>query len=148
VNLVTVLSGGVVMIVPLKQGVNEMSDVELLVRLIENEKKKMDFHDSALTCCRFNLEKYTHELNGHLADMLNTTCDNSDAPEKQDTITDANDLRIGDIVEITGSPQEGWVRIRGKEMTVFRIGNVVKAYSGNIGWSLIGGTEWKFIRRP
>lgn len=73
----------------------------------------------------------------------------------QPQITDWRDLRIGDVIELTGSYNHCWKEHAGREMTVK---NVYPSHGDNddqvdlLGesgsWSLGGNTIWRFIRRP
>lgn len=75
-------------------------------------------------------------------------------PEPELVITDWRDLRVGDVVEVTGSDNPGWVRLKGVESLVMRIGpyeNDVSFCPRNDDdgdWVMSDNTEWRFIRRP
>lgn len=74
--------------------------------------------------------------------------------EPELVITDWRDLRVGDVVEVTGSDNPGWVRLKGVESLVTRIG----LYEDDVSfrprnddggdWAMSNNTEWRFIRRP
>ena len=73
--------------------------------------------------------------------------------ESELVITDWRDLRVGDVVEVTGSDNTGWVRLKGVESLVTRIGPYEDDVSfcprnGGGDWTMSDNTEWHFIRRP
>jgi len=75
--------------------------------------------------------------------------------EPELVITDWRDLKVGDVVEITGSSNNCWKDHSGQEMTVKNVypddgDNDDQVYFiGESGsWSLGGNTTWRFIRRP
>lgn len=84
------------------------------------------------------------------------TLDESDEKPEHESelvITDWRDLRVGDVVEITGCDEtDAWNRFRGIEVLVSKIGEKerdVMLRHINLGvWWLRRGTKWKFIRRP
>lgn len=76
-------------------------------------------------------------------------------PEPKLVITDWRKLRVGDVVEITGSDNGCWEEHSGMEMTVENVypddgdDDVQVDLLGESGaWSLGGNTTWRFIRRP
>lgn len=74
-------------------------------------------------------------------------------PEPELVITDWRDLRVGDVVEVTGSDNPGWVRLKGVESLVTRIGPCEDDVSfcprnDDGDWTMSDNTEWRFIRRP
>jgi len=75
--------------------------------------------------------------------------------EPELVITDWRDLKVGDVVEITGSSNNCWKDHSGQEMTVKNVypddgHNDSQVYFiGESGaWYLGGNTTWRFIRRP
>ena len=75
--------------------------------------------------------------------------------EPEPVITDWRDLRVGDVVEVTGSDNPGWVRLKGVESLVTRIGPCEDDVSfcprnddDDGDWTMSDNTEWRFIRRP
>ena len=73
--------------------------------------------------------------------------------EPEIVITDWRDLRVGDVVEVTGSGNPGWVRLKGVESLVTRIGPCEDDVSfcprnDDGDWTMSDNTEWRFIRRP
>lgn len=73
--------------------------------------------------------------------------------EPELVITDWRDLRVGDVVEVTGSDNPGWVRLKGVESLVTRIGPCEDDVSfcprnDDGDWAMSDNTEWRFIRRP
>ena len=76
-------------------------------------------------------------------------------PEPELVITDWRKLRVGDVVEITGSDNGCWKELSGMEMTVENVypddwdnDNQVDLLGESGAWSLGGNTTWRFIRRP
>lgn len=76
-------------------------------------------------------------------------------PEPELVITDWRDLKVGDVVEITGSSNGYWKDHSGIEMTVKDVypdhgdnDDQVDLSGESGGWSLGGNTTWRFIRRP
>ena len=74
---------------------------------------------------------------------------------EQPVITDWRDLRIGDVIELTGSYNHCWKEHAGREMTVKNVypshgdnDNQVDLLGESGSWSLGGNTIWRFIRRP
>lgn len=70
-------------------------------------------------------------------------------------IADWRDLKVGDVVEITGSSNGCWKEHSGIEMTVKYVypdhgdnDDQVDLIGESGGWSLGGNTAWRFIRRP
>jgi hypothetical protein len=70
-------------------------------------------------------------------------------------ITDWRDLRVGDVVELTGSYNHCWKQHAGREMTVTAVypkhgdnDDQVDLLGESGSWSLGGNTIWRFIRRP
>lgn len=75
--------------------------------------------------------------------------------EKQEpelVITDWRDLRVGDLVVITGSGSKAWSAFEGKELSVARTGcsedELMFISEDGDGWYASGNTQWDFIRRP
>ncbi|MGL4757576.1 MAG: hypothetical protein ACRCXB_34915 [Aeromonadaceae bacterium] len=75
--------------------------------------------------------------------------------EPELSITNWRDLRVGDVIELTGSLNPCWKEHAGIEMTVKEIhhdqgdGDDQVDLLGESGcWSLGGNTTWRFIRRP
>jgi len=63
-------------------------------------------------------------------------------------ITDWQDLRDGDIVEITGSTNRSWEKLKGQELKVSIRGDgetVNDVYFDE--WMMRNNTQWRFIRR-
>lgn len=70
-------------------------------------------------------------------------------------ITDWRDLRVGDVIELTGSKNPCWKEHFRSEMTVREVyqdqgdlNNQVDLIGESGCWSLGGNTTWRFIRRP
>lgn len=60
-------------------------------------------------------------------------------------ITDWRGLQVGDVIEVTGSHNEAWYKVKGEELTV----KVVRADGASTGrWLVRGNTEFRLIRRP
>lgn len=60
-------------------------------------------------------------------------------------ITDWRDLRVGDVIEVTGSSNEDWRKVKGEELTV----NTIRKGGASTGrWLVRGNTEFRLIRRP
>ena len=79
------------------------------------------------------------------------------ATEKQPelVITDWRDLRVGDVIELTGSKNPCWKEHFRSEMTVREVyqdrgdnDDQVDLIGESGYWSLGGNTTWRFIRRP
>lgn len=77
------------------------------------------------------------------------------APEPELVITDWRDLRVGDVIELTGSVNPCWKEHSGSEMTVKEVfrdqgdnDDQVDLIGESGCWSLGGNTTWRFIRRP
>ena len=75
--------------------------------------------------------------------------------EPEMVITDWRDLRVGDVIELTGSKNPCWKEHFRSEMTVREVyqdqGDIDDQVDliGESGcWSLGGNTTWRFIRRP
>ena len=75
--------------------------------------------------------------------------------EPELSITNWRDLRVGDVIELTGSLNPCWKEHAGIEMTVKEVhhdqgaGDDQVDLLGESGcWSLGGNTMWRFIRRP
>lgn len=73
----------------------------------------------------------------------------------QPLITDWRDLRVGDVIELTGSKNHCWSKHAGREMIVTKVypdqgddDDQVDLRGELGGWSLGGNTTWRFIRRP
>lgn len=70
-------------------------------------------------------------------------------------INDWRDLRVGDVIELTGSLNHCWKEHAGIEMTVNEVYHDQGDYDDQVdllgesgAWSLGGNTTWRFIRRP
>lgn len=60
-------------------------------------------------------------------------------------ITDWRDLRVGDVIEVTGSSNEWWQSVKGKELTI----KIVRSDGASTGeWLVRGNTEFRLVRRP
>ena len=77
------------------------------------------------------------------------------AQESELVITDWRDLRVGDVIELTGSLNPCWQEHAGIEMTVNAVyhdqgddDDQVDLLGESGTWSLGGNTDWRFIRRP
>ena len=65
--------------------------------------------------------------------------------EPEPVITDWRDLRVGDVIEVTGSSNEGWQGVEGKELTI----KIVRSDGASTGeWLVRDNTEFRIIRRP
>ena len=65
--------------------------------------------------------------------------------EPELVITDWRDLRVGDVIEVTGSSNEDWGGVKGKELTI----KVVRSDGASTGeWLVRDNTEFRIIRRP
>lgn len=76
-------------------------------------------------------------------------------PEPELVITDWRDLKVGDVVEITGSSNGCWKDHSGIEMTVKDVypdhddnDDQVDLIGESGSWCLGGNTTWRFLRRP
>ena len=75
--------------------------------------------------------------------------------EPELVITDWRDLRVGDVIELTGSKNPCWKEHFRSEMTVREVyqdrgdnDDQVDLIGESGCWSLGGNTTWRFIRRP
>ena len=75
--------------------------------------------------------------------------------EPEMVITDWRDLRVGDVIELTGSKNPCWKEHFRSEMTVREVyqdrgdnDDQVDLIGESGCWSLGGNTTWRFIRRP
>lgn len=75
--------------------------------------------------------------------------------EPELSITNWRDLRVGDVIELTGSSNPCWKEHAGIEMTVKEVHYDQGAGDDQVGlfgesgcWYLGGNTTWRFIRRP
>lgn len=67
----------------------------------------------------------------------------ADGPEM--VITDWRDLRVGDVVEVTGSANAEWYKVKGKQLTVKSVSD---GGASTGAWLVKGNTEFRLIRRP
>lgn len=75
--------------------------------------------------------------------------------EPELVITDWRDLKVGDVIEITGSSNRSWKDHSGMEMTVKDVypdhddnDDQVDLIGESGSWCLGGNTTWRFLRRP
>lgn len=72
--------------------------------------------------------------------------------EPELVIADWRDLRVGDLVVITGSGNDAWSAFEGKELSVARTGRSENElmFTSEDGdeWYASGNTQWNFICRP
>lgn len=75
--------------------------------------------------------------------------------EPELSITNWRDLRVGDVIELTGSSNPCWKEHAGIEMTVKEVhydqgdgDDQVDLFGESGRWYLGGNTTWRFIRRP
>jgi len=94
------------------------------------------------------------EKAGELIGLL-ISIDTKTRQAEQHDITDWRDLRVGDVVELTGSYNHCWKQHAGREMTVKAVyqkqgdnDDQVDLQGESGSWSLGGNTKWRFIRRP
>lgn len=65
--------------------------------------------------------------------------------EPELVITDWRDLRVGDVIEVTGSSNGAWCKVKGEELTV----KTIRKEGASTGrWLVRGNTEFRLIRRP
>lgn len=85
------------------------------------------------------------ELAGEALGLLVSPIAEKQEPEPELVITDWRDLRVGDVIEVTGSSNEGWQKVKGKELTI----KIVRSDGASTGeWLVRGNTEFRLIRRP
>lgn len=79
--------------------------------------------------------------------------ESEEKPDQQDgepVITDWRDLRVGDVVEITGSSNPEWIALKGNHLFVSSVAKngVFLSIDKRAKWFLSDGCKFKFIRRP
>ena len=83
------------------------------------------------------------ELAGEAIGLLVSPITAKSDPEL--VVTDWRDLRVGGVIEVTGSSNEGWRIVEGKELTI----KIVRSDGASTGeWLVRDNTEFRIIRRP